>query len=291
MSKATPAAPEWLAARTAGRPVGVDREAKVLRGYVLAQEGPFKSEGRGEFDKASLEAIVSLGNAKAAGLKARFTHPDLSSDGLGKFLGRARGLYLSTARDERTGKNVRAVRGDLHFDETALQEPPGGGKPYGTYIMDLAESDPAALSSSLVLKTDEEYRREKDGSLAKGPDGEPLPPLWRPSELHASDIVDIGDAVDAILSPADLAESLAGPGRLDLNGLVALAARALDGTFKGQSRSVIEARLTAWLGRYLDRRFPAEATPVPDVQPLTPRLDARALRMARMALHARASRA
>lgn len=278
MTQPIPAAPEWLAAKIAGRPAGVDREAKVLRGYVLAQEGPFKSDGRGEFDRAALDAIVRLGNAKAAGLKSRFAHPDLSSDGLGKFLGRSRGLYLSTATDERTGRPVSAVRGDLHFDPSAFSTPSGD---LAGYVMSLAESDPGAISSSLVLRADQEMRRERDGTPTKGPDGEPLPPLWRPTELHASDIVDTGDAVDAILAPAGLAEALSA-GRLDFNGLVALAAQALDGAFKGQPRGVVESRLTAWLSRYLDRRFGAEGPPA-----ATPRLDALRLRLDRMALAAR----
>ena len=42
----------WLRANTTMHDgVGVDREKGVIRGYVLAQAGPFKSKGRGEFDE------------------------------------------------------------------------------------------------------------------------------------------------------------------------------------------------------------------------------------------------
>src|SRR5262245_4116304 len=193
-----PLEPRWLRPQFSGRPVGVDREtgAGVLRGYVVAQAGPFKSEGRGEFDRQALAEIVRMGNEAPRGIKSRFTHPDMSSDGLGKFLGRSQGFSLAAAADAR-GKRVQAVRADLHFDPSAHDAP--GGDLAG-YVMRLAESDPDALSSSLVLHADREQRLEPDGRTpTRGPDGEELPPLWRPTRLHASDIVDTGDAVDGLL--------------------------------------------------------------------------------------------
>jgi hypothetical protein len=57
--KPMPVEPQWLSARPRAAPVGVDREAKVIRGYVVAQEGPFKSAGRGEFDTAALKPSSS----------------------------------------------------------------------------------------------------------------------------------------------------------------------------------------------------------------------------------------
>src|SRR5262245_5501711 len=195
----------WLRAGVAGKPEGVDRAAGMLRGYVVAQLGPFKSDGRGEFDDKSLEMIVELGNAAPKGLKSRLGHPTLSEDGIGKHLGRSRDYRMGKALDARTGKMVKAVRGDLVFDSSAHDTPHGD---LAGYIMNLAESDPLALSSSLVLETDQVMRLEEDGTPKLGPDGEPLPPLWRPTKLHASDIVDTGDAVDGLLSAGELAQAL-----------------------------------------------------------------------------------
>ena len=242
------ATPDWLDAKVFSRPVGVNREKNILLGYVVAQAGPFKSQGRGEFDRVSLEKIVQLGNEKRGGLRSRFTHPSLSSDGLGKFLGRSHGLAIGQALDERTGKMVEAVRADLHFDKTALEEGPDGGKPLGIYVMDLAESDPNAISSSIVLRFDEEFRRKTDGTLETDKDGETLPPLWRPKELLASDIVDTGDAVDGLLSAG------INPGELP-DGVVRMASQALDQLFAGASRDVVRARGQAFLERYLDGRY------------------------------------
>jgi len=266
------AQPNWLRASIKSSTIGVDREKNILRGYVIAQEGPFKSDGRGEFDREALEAIVSLGNAKSGGLKSRFTHPDMSNDGLGKFLGRARDLRMDRAKDERTGKTVDAVRGDLHFDKTALDTPPEGGKPLGLYVMDLAESDPGALSSSIVVVADQEYRREKDGTTMKDAGGEPLPPLWRPTALHASDIVDTGDAVDGLLSAKFDVEQL--PLSVLWKG-----EQLLDAVFFDQPRDVVEARLNAYVARYLNRKFGEPPAP-----PATPKMDARRLRLQEMGI-------
>lgn len=292
--KTMPVEPQYLRASFTGRPVGVDRKNEVLQGYVVAQEGPFKSEGRGEFDEQSLSAIVRLGNAARGGLKSRFTHPDLSSDGLGKFLGRVRDFSMSQATDARTGRRVKAVRADLHFDKSAHSTPSGD---LAKYVMDLAESDPEALSSSIVVKPELEYRRKKDGTLEKDADGNELPPLWRPLELHASDIVDTGDAVDGLLSADQLTAALSVgltpelQAALKWDNVVRLAGQMLDGLFSGQSREVVEARCSAYLARYLARRYGGEEPAAEPGEPVVPpaprpRLDAAGDRLAGVALEA-----
>ncbi len=230
-----PVIPTWERLGYAGKPVGVDRANNVIRGYVVAQRGPFKSQGRGEFDDASLAQIVSLMAAKPAGLKSRFTHPNMSNDGLGKFLGRSKAPYLDGDR----------VRADLHLDPSSFSTPSGN---LGKYVMDLAENDADAISSSLVLRVKQEVRLNTDGTRAKNEKGEPLPPLWRPEALHASDIVETGDAVDSLLSAG-----------VDVDGLPLAAlwrgSEMLDQLFADQPREVIEARLKGFLERYLTGRF------------------------------------
>lgn len=255
----------------------VDKEAGVLRGYVVAQAGPFKSHGRGEFDRQSLETIMAMGNESEAGLKSRLGHPTMSDDGVGKFLGRAKMFRMGKALDGRTGKKVDAVRADLHFDRTARNTPNGN---LADYVMDLAKSDAGAISSSLVLEVTEEYRLEKDGTPQTDNNGDPLPALWRPTALHASDIVDTGDAVDALLSPTELCEALDVGLTEELEKLLRfdnvarLSTQLLDGMFKKDSKVDIERRCLAWLKRYLELRFGDE--------PLTPELDKRAARLARL---------
>jgi hypothetical protein len=247
MPKNPTAKRERLEAR--GRPIKVDREANVIRGYCVAMLGPFKSEGRGEFDEQALGMIVELYKASPNGLKSRFTHPNESGgDGLGKFLGRSRDAFLSTCINA-DGAEVPCVRADLHIDPTSLKpSPEGGGTPLGAYIMDLAESDPGALSSSLVLSTDKTLRRDKDGVELAGEDGKPLPPLWRPKKLYASDVVDTGDAVDGFLSAASLSPRWT-------SDYLAAGEGLLNRMFAGQTRETVEARASGFLTRYLNRRY------------------------------------
>ena len=258
---------EWLKAQTSGRPIEVDRDNGIIRGFVVAQEGPFKSEGRGEFDGKSLRSIVSLMKAAPGGLKSRFTHPDMSNDGLGKFLGRARKPSLDKATIERDGKKmeVAAVRADLHIAESAYKTPSGD---LATYVMDLASEDPDALSSSLVLTYEDEVRLEKDGTRKKDENGEPLPPIWRPTRLHASDVVDTGDAVDGLL-----AASLTGEGLPD--EVVRKAAALLKQQFSGKTREFVEPRLRAWCDRVIEHYFGDDELPQtgPDAGLLRRRLE------------------
>lgn len=247
--------PEWLRATVLGKAIGVDREKNVIGGVILAEEGPFKSEGRGEFDRKAIRSIVKMGNEKTGGLKSRFSHPTASDDGLGKHLGRMKNLRSDTvmreAGTDESGKplmkEMLIVRGDLHLDQTALEEPPGGGKPLGQYVMDLAESDPDAFGTSLVLQKNDEYRLDKQGKPLRDPEGNDLPPLWIPTKLHASDVVAEGDATKAFLS-ADILASLP-------DAIVRQGCELLDAQFPGQERSVIKARLSAFVDRYLNHRF------------------------------------
>jgi len=228
-----------------GRPVGADREAKVIRGMVVAQEGDFKTPGRGSFDIRGLQRIVDLGNKTRGGLKSRFTHPDMSGDGLGSFLGRCSdfGLSRTLAEGDDGPAPVRAVRCDLQLSASAFGSPKGN---LGQYILDLVAEDPDALSSSLALQTDKEDRFDPNGRPLVDDDGDELPPLWLPTRLHACDIVDTGDAVDGLLGAGVDVDNLP---------LAALwkADALLDTVFAGQPFAVVEARLRAWLDRYLER--------------------------------------
>lgn len=242
-----PELPQRQRVRLSAGPVGVDRGRKLIRGMVVAQLGPFKSEGRGEFDENSLRQIVELW--PKAGLKSRFSHPNESSDGLGKFLGRARDPRLATAfavGPDGARVEVAAVRADLHLDPSAFKTPNGN---LGQYVLDLAESDPGAISSSLVLNRSEEHRLNADGTPQLSADGQPLPPLWRVKRLYATDVVDEGDAVDDLLGAAAL------EGLRYTRDYLAAGEAVLGKLFAGQTRNVVKARCLAYLERYLDRRY------------------------------------
>jgi DNA-binding ferritin-like protein len=233
------------------RKIGVDREKRVIHGWILAQKGPFKSEGRGEFDDKALALILQLAKAAPNGLKSRLAHPDESNDGIGKLLGRVRDPWpdiVGPRESEGSLKTdvVPCVRGDLHLDPSASK----AEFDMAEWLMTACESDPQAISSSLVLRTDREFRLNPDGTRMMGPDGEPLPPLWRPTELHATDCVDTGDAVDGVLSASLSADDQDVP-----NGILWKAETMLNKHFADKPREFVEGHLTAYLDKYLNRRY------------------------------------
>jgi len=228
------ATPKWNKYDSLGKPVGVDEKNNMILGYIVAKKGEFKSKGRGKFNEESLSKIVQL--YPPAGIKSRFTHPTLSSDGLGKYLGRS--------LNPRIDGDV--VRADLRLDESSFNTPHGN---LGGYVMSLAKNDPEAFSSSLVLQAEQIFDRDDKGRIILGEDGEPLAPLWLPTSLKASDVVDTGDAVDEFMSADGLS--------LDElpDAMVRRGSELLNQAFPGQPREVVEARLNSWLSKYLDLRY------------------------------------
>ena len=148
--------------------VGVDREAKRINGVKVMQLGKVNDSRPWEVDQATLAQVVEFGNAPNKGIKARFTHPSMSDDGFGKYLGR-----WSNFRVE--GDSAFA---DLQLADSAFETPNGD---LGTYVMDLAEEDPEAfgVSASTMLA------RVMDSQV---PDGEVIP--LRLDGLRAVDFVD-----------------------------------------------------------------------------------------------------
>lgn len=266
---------EWLKAESGGRPIDVDREANVIHGYVVAQEGPFKSEGRGEFDGKALRSILKLMKAEPNGLKSRLGHPTMSDDGIGKYLGRAKKPWIDKLTKEGPDGvpvEIEIIRADLHLDPSSFDTPSGN---LGKYVLDRAESDSDSFSSSLVLTTDMEYRLDNKGRPKVDDAGNELPPLWRPTALHASDVVDTGDAVDSFLSIDALPDVV-----------VRRGCELLDQQFRGKSRKFIDDHIEKWKRRYLDMRFGeekpepiatepvAEPVPPPEPEPYDPSRDA-----------------
>src|SRR5262245_30188022 len=85
--------------------LSVDDDAKVIRGFVVAQLGPFKTQGRGEFDERSLKQIVRLMGQEPSGLASNYGH--VGPNELGKFLGRAREPRIETIKVKRNGERLQ----------------------------------------------------------------------------------------------------------------------------------------------------------------------------------------
>lgn len=160
--------------------------AGVMRGVSIATRG--EALGHGYWlDGTTLEQIHQMARglqAKGPGLKARFTHPGMSSDGMGKALGRI-------VNPSRQGDRVY---GDLHFYESAKQTPDGD---LADYVMSLAEEDPQAAGLSIVFLHDFEAEEafeaqfSVDGEfVSPDPENEKSYPHVRLRELRAADVVD-----------------------------------------------------------------------------------------------------
>lgn len=249
----------WLSAKAVKVGGSVDREKKAIMGYVVAQEGSFKSDGRGAFDLKGLKKIVTLMNRNPGGTKSRLSHPTMSDDGIGKFLGRAKNARLDTVKLNRDGEIVllHCVRADLYFDESAFKTPNGD---LATYVMDLAESDPDAISSSVVIDPEVVEQLDSKGRPVLDENGNAKPPLWYPLAIHASDIVDTGDAVDGLLSAS-------GVNFAELpDGIARQGFEMLKTQFAGKDRKFAQEHLTAWMERALNHFYGDEAEELPEVQ-------------------------
>jgi len=165
----------------------LDREEGVIRGFAVVTKGIVESH-KIEFDDASLDKVVELGAASKVGIKSRFGHRTMSAKAEGTELGRAKNF-------RRDGDIVRA---DLHMYDAAKRSPNHGNM--RDWVLDMAEEDPDAFGSSMVVDGDLEWRLEKDGTKQKGPDGNDLFPLFRPAKLWFSDIVNDPAANEGLFS-------------------------------------------------------------------------------------------
>ncbi len=94
-------------------------------------------------------------NKHETGIKARFTHPGLSSDGLGTYLGKLHNGRMA-------GEQVFA---DLHFKEAATKTPDGN---LADYVMTLAEGSPEDFGLSIVFEHDEKASRSHMSDNTQG---------------------------------------------------------------------------------------------------------------------------
>lgn len=217
----------------AGGEASIDREAGVIRGYSVARLG-VTVDKRFEFDEETLGQIVQLGNAAGKGVKSRFTHPSMSNDGMGKFLGRSKNFR----------RDGDAIRADLHVSQTAYDTPSGD---LASYVMDLAEEDPSAFGASVVVEADSKYRVNDKNERLTDKAGNPLPPLLRAKRLFASDVVD-----DPAVDQGFFGNALSDPARF--------ATELLDEHFDGASPEVIRARAETFINHYLEHKGFAMAT-------------------------------
>lgn len=178
----------FRAGKSTGSAVRVDRyggydKAGLIRDVSVITRG----EALGHYtwiDTEFLQQVADSINQPNKGVKSRFTHPSMSGDGLGRFVGR-----IMNARVE--GDQVFA---DQHFSQAGHKTPDGD---LAGYLMDLAEADPEAYGLSIVFSEDE--MAADDFAMAHAPEGrfqspdalnDKNLPHTRLAKLHAIDAVD-----------------------------------------------------------------------------------------------------
>jgi len=167
----------------------VEREGGMYKSGLIRQAAMItRGEALGHLmwvDDVMLTQVTDAINQTEPGVKSRFAHPSLSGDGLGKALGRMRNAKL----------NGDVVRADLHLYESAHDTPDGD---LASYIMNLADEDPAAFGMSIVFDSDigaeDKFMAEhedKDGNFVS-PDKDNTNNYIhaRVAQLSAADVVD-----------------------------------------------------------------------------------------------------
>lgn len=191
-------------------------EAGIMRGVSLIAEGEALGHGMWIDQETLAQVTNEAGKNDEQGLKARFTHPSMSSDGMGRLLGRIHDVRMSGDR----------VLGDLHFAKSAHDTPDGD---LADYVMSLADEDPRAAGLSIVFEHDfdslELFMSENvdEAGKFKSPDhrNKNNYPHVRLAELRAADVVDEPAAnPDGLFDRQPLAR--------DVDGFLAFAAGLSD---------------------------------------------------------------
>lgn len=143
-----------LAAQRAASPetsARVDRAGGMnAQGMIAAASLCTEGEALGHglwLDSDFIQSVADGVNQFNKGVKSRFTHPGLSSDGIAKHLGRA--TNSSVAGDQ--------ALGDIHFTKSSHNTPEGD---LSGYVMDLADESPEDVAISIVYEPDEEAELE-----------------------------------------------------------------------------------------------------------------------------------
>jgi len=228
-------------------------------------------------DRTTVEQVTAF----AEGMRGRWTHGELSADGLGRHLGRWEDVrtesFLLCRRchqevsgpacpgcDGEPSVEWRAV-GDFAFDRSAYKiRPDGLDVPAPVYLMDRAEEDPRSLGISVVARFGIEEH-------ARGEDAEPL----RLARIASRRDLLRGDWVgDPAANPVGLHAGTDTPSELTEG-----AVQALDRVVARLGKEQAKTRALAFLARYFGDSFGEEvhaeaALPEPTLGALRARVDA-----------------
>jgi len=156
---------------------GGEQSTGLISGVAVITRG--EALGHGVWiDREFLHQSAAAINLRD-GVKSRFTHPGLSGDGLGRYLGRVQNATV----------DGDVVRADLHISQTAHDTPDGN---LADYVMDLAEIEPDMFGLSIVFESDAGAESEHRTLNPDTPDPANAAnlPHARLAALRAVDVVD-----------------------------------------------------------------------------------------------------
>ena len=208
---------------TKSPPKGVDRANNIIHGVKLIDKGPLNDgDSRPwDVDDTTLTQSLDFASRPNKGLKARFTHPNMSSDGLGTHVGRWRNPRIEND----------SLIADLHVADSSFDTPSGD---IGSYILNLAEEDPEAFGVSLATRVAKE-------TLEANPKNGDRVPL-RFAGIQAGDFVDTPAATrGGLFSSEGITKDPA-----------YLVTWVLDHCFADSSRAEIESRFGGFLTKYYE---------------------------------------
>ena len=139
------------------RVVSVSDKDGTLYGVQICLEG----EARGHGVWLGSDFITDLctqGSAKNVGMKVRFGHPNMCSDALGTFLGRASNFHCVEV--ERKGVKCNALFADIKLADEAKHSP--GGDLY-TWTLEAAKNNPDTFGQSIVFTYADFYVLDSEG--------------------------------------------------------------------------------------------------------------------------------
>jgi len=214
---------------------GGDADAGIVRGVAVITRGEALGHGLW-IDREFLHQSANAINAAGRGKKSRFTHPGLSGDGMGKFLGRVKNATV----------DGDVVRADLHISPTAHETPDGN---LAEYVLDLAEIEPDMFGLSIVFSSDLEAERDHRAENESSPDPANAAnlPHARLYEIRAVDVVD-----DPAANPAGLfhrGDEIAGEADRLLSFALGLTSNAPTLT----QFDIDPGRVAGFVARFLDR--------------------------------------
>ncbi|MCH8968599.1 MAG: hypothetical protein IIA66_05720 [Planctomycetes bacterium] len=242
---------------------GGDSGAGLIRGIAVVTMG--EALGHDMFlDGEFLDQTAAAMNVRGkAGIKSRFTHPDLSGDGLGTLLGRAKNGRVVGDR----------VIGDLHLAKSSRKTPSGD---LGGHVMDLAEESPDMFGTSIVFRRDEdaeelfiERHQNRVGKFVS-PDSTNAEnfPHARLAELRAVDAVD-----EPAANPGGMFTTRSSQITADADALLDYALGRSDAEPVMTALAFSPVRVKEWLARWMDRtgmKIVQTDRPIEDDAPIAP---------------------